>query len=101
MPPTDAQIHDMGLTPKDNNDEQPYYSDWARKKVLHDAIIASSQPNKPRGDLFWATVRDTSTGGANCNLCINVARITGVVTGGGSNNADKVLDDEFYICRKE
>ena len=101
MPPTDAQLHDMGLTPLDNNDEQPIFSDWPRKKVLHDAIIASDQPNKPKGDLLWATIKNASAGAATCNMCINVARITGVVTGGGSNNADKVLDDAFYICKKE
>ena len=66
MPPTIAQLHDMGLTPKDNNDEQPLYSDWPRKKTLHDAIIASDQPNKPRGDLLWTVERDTSAGATTC-----------------------------------
>ena len=90
MPPTDAQLHDMGLTPIDNNDEQPLYPDRDRKKALHDAIIASDQPNKPRGDLLWATARNTSQGAATCNMCIHVTRIMGVVTGGGSNNSDKL-----------
>ena len=77
MPPTNAQLHDMGLTPIDNNDEQPFYSDLTRKKVLHDAIKASDQPNKPRGDLLWATARNASAGAATRNMCINVARISG------------------------
>ena len=34
-------------------------------------------------------------------MCIHVARITGIVVGGGINNTDKVLDEQFYICKKE
>ena len=101
MPPTDVQLQDMGLTAIDNNDESPYYSDWVRKNTLHAAIIASDQPNKPRGDLLWATARDSVTNSTRCNMCINIARLTAVVVGGGVNGADKDLDEQFYICRKE
>ena len=101
MPPTDVQLQDMGLTAIDNNDESPYYSDWVRKDTLHAAIIASDQPNKPRGDLLWATARDSVTNSTRCNMCINIARLRAVVVGGGVNGADKDLDEQFYICRKE
>ena len=90
MPPTDVQLHDMGLSAIDNNDESPYYSDWDRKATLHAAIIASDQPNKPRGNLLCATVKDVPAGATTCNMCINIARISGVVIGGGVNGTDKV-----------
>ena len=92
MPPTDVQLHDMGLSPIDNSDEAPFYSEWDRKATLHAAIIASDQPDKPRGDILWATTRDVPAGTTTCNMCIHVARITGIVVGGGINNTDKVLD---------
>ena len=76
MPPSDRQLQDMGLTDIDNNDESPTYSDWARKTTLHEAIIASDQPNKPRCDLLWATARDSVTNSTTCNMCLNIARIT-------------------------
>ena len=101
MPPTDVQLQDMGLTAIDNNDESPYYSDWVRKETLHAAIIASDQPNKPRGELLWATNKDAVTNSTRCNMCIHVARLTAVVIGGGVNGTDKDLDEQFYICRKE
>ena len=101
MAPTDVQLNDMGLSAIDNNDESPYYLDWPRKATLHAAIIVSDQPNKPRGDLLWATERDTVANSTRCNMCIHVARLTGVVIGGGVNNTDKVLDEQFYICKKE
>ena len=72
----------MGLTPQEPNDEQAKYSDWARKKTLHDAIIASSQPNKPTGEELWATELNTSAEKDKCNMSIRIARITGVVSAG-------------------
>ena len=102
MPPTDVQLQDMGLTAIDNvNDESPYHSDWDRKGEVQIAIIASDQPNKPRGNLLWATTRDVPADTTACNMCIHVARLTAVVIGGGVNGTDKDLDEQFYICKKE
>ena len=101
-PPTDVQLHDMGLSPKDHADEAPSWSQWDRKADLHAAIIASDQPNKPTGDLLWKSVRDaTATGTTSCNMCIHIARLTGIVIGGNEDGTDKVLEEQFYICKKE
>ena len=34
-------------------------------------------------------------------MCIHIARLTGIVIGGATDGSDKVLDEEFYICKKE
>ena len=57
MPPTVSQLQDMGLTASGQvtNDESLIYSDWDRKLILHEAIKASDQTDKPKGEDLWAT----------------------------------------------
>ena len=101
-PPTDVQLHDMGLTPKNHADNSPAWSAWPRKSDLHTAIVASDQPNKPTGDLLWKTAKEATTPNmVSCNMCIHIARLMGIVIGGATDGTDKVLDEEFYICKKE
>ena len=71
------------------------------KLILHDAIIAFDQHDKPTSDELWATVQPTSAGAAKFNMIICLAKISAVVTGGGANDADKPLYEEFFIYRKE
>ena len=100
--PNAIQLHDMGLTPNDPADNSPAWSAWPRKLAIHNAIVASDQPNKPAGDLLWKTVREAITGNMiSCNMCIHTARLTGIVTGGNPDGTDKVLDEKIYICKKE
>ena len=100
--PSDIQLHDMGLTPKSQADEPLGWGSWTRKTDIHTAILASDQPNKPVTNPMWKTAKEAMLANAvNCNMGIHTARLTAIVTGGNDNGTDKVLPDEYYICKKE
>ena len=93
----------MGLTVAEQvtNDESLFYSDWDRKLILHEAIKASDQTDKPKGDELWATQKGSVPNSTACNMMVNIARLSAVVIGGGAAGADKDLDEVFYICKEE
>ena len=93
MPPTANQLQDMDLTESgtNSNDEGLVWSDWDRKLILQNAIKASDQANKPKGDSLWATQKGSVPNSTACNMMVNIARFKAVVTGGGVNGADKDL----------
>ena len=98
---SNTQLETMGLEPlRPDLDEKPKFSDWTRKAVLHAAIKAQNQANKPTVDEIWRTAKGNSVVlSVYCNMGIHIIKIQAIVTGGGVGGTDKPLPDEYYLSK--
>ena len=100
---SNPQLETIGLKPQRTTlVEKPKFSDWTRKAVLHAAIKAQNQADKPTVDEIWRTAKGNSVvSSVYCNMGIHIIKIQAIVTGGGVGGTDKPLPDEFYLCKEE
>ena len=100
---SNPQLEAMGLVPHRNGvDERLPYTKWDRKAVLHAAIRATNQPDKPLNDDMWRIAAGNNVITAvRCNMGIYIIKISTVIPNGNTNGTDKPLPDEYYLCKKE
>ena len=100
---SNPQLEDMGLTPyRHDVDERFGWGQWNRREVLHAAILATDQPNKPTSNPLWRTAAGANVVTAvKCNMGIHIIKLLAVIPGGNANDTDKALPPEYYICKKE
>jgi hypothetical protein len=100
---SNPQLEDMGLTPyRHGVDERFGWGQWPKREVLHAAILATDQPNKPTSNPLWRTAAGANLVTAvKCNMGIHIIKLSAVIPGGNANGTDKALPPEYYICKKE
>ena len=100
----DSQLAGMGLHAKRAIlDECVPWSEWDRKKDIHDIVKAQvGTTDKPSADEWFRTEKGaTNSNAVRCNVCIYVIKIQATVIAGNSDGSDKAIDDEYYLCKKE
>ena len=87
---SDAQLETMGLEPlRDRLDKNLRFSDFATKALMHTAIKAQNQTNKPAVDEMWRIARgNTVISSVYCNMGIYIIKVSAVVIGGGAGGTD-------------
>ena len=100
----DSQLAAIGLHAKRGVlDECLPFSEWDRKRDIHDAVKAQTgTTDKPSADVWFKFERGTTNANAvRCNVCIYIIKIQATVISGNTDGTDKAIADEYYLCKKE